>query len=104
MNYLSLSCRLLKIVNMTAGKEENIPNPLSGITALPEAPNGKTVKIAAVQGERTLRKRLMDMGFIRGSAITIVRRAPLGDPIEVIIRGYHVSLRIEEARGILVKV
>ena len=55
-----------------------------------------TVKLLNAQGQ--LRTRLMDMGMITGTLVTMVRKAPLGDPLEVEIRGYSLSLRKEEAR------
>jgi Fe2+ transport system protein FeoA len=54
-------------------------------------------------GDPEVRLRLMEMGFIRGTEVKVVKRAPLNDPFEFVIRGYHVSLRKEEAEHILME-
>lgn len=54
-------------------------------------------------GDSELRLRLMEMGFVRGSEVKVVKHAPLKDPLEFVIRGYHVSLRKEEAAHILME-
>ncbi|NOS99659.1 MAG: ferrous iron transport protein A [Phycisphaerales bacterium] len=46
--------------------------------------------------------RLMEMGLVPGTAVRVVRVAPLGDPIDILVRGYHLSLRRSEARGVTV--
>lgn len=48
-------------------------------------------------------RRLMEMGLTRGAAVEVVRYAPMGDPIEIRVRGYHLSLRKSEAAGIAVE-
>lgn len=58
--------------------------------------------IHQVRGHGALRKRLLDMGVIPGAEIAVVRVAPLGDPVEYLIKGYHLSLRRSEAEQILV--
>jgi Fe2+ transport system protein FeoA len=50
------------------------------------------------------RRRLLDMGLTTGETVTVERAAPLGDPIEVLVKGYHLSLRKQEANQILVEV
>lgn len=62
---------------------------------------GKIVRIGAIG---PLKRRLMDMGVLVGEEIQIVKIAPLGDPLEVSVKGYHLSLRKKEAEGILVEV
>jgi len=54
-------------------------------------------------GDPELRLRLMEMGFVRGTEVKVVKYAPLKDPLEFVIRGYHVSLRKEEAEKILLE-
>ncbi len=61
-------------------------------------------KVTRVRGMGPLRQRLMDMGLVPGADIKVVRFAPLGDPIEYKIKGYHLSLRKHEAQHILVDV
>jgi ferrous iron transport protein A len=54
--------------------------------------------VVAVGGEPEVRRRLLEMGFCNGASVEVVRRAPLGDPIEFRLRGYHLSLRDDQAR------
>ena len=54
---------------------------------------GATVKVVKIHGEGPVRRRIMDMGITRGVEIYVRKVAPLGDPIEVMVRGYELSLR-----------
>ncbi|MBP0979194.1 MAG: ferrous iron transport protein A [Oscillospiraceae bacterium] len=63
---------------------------------------GQTVRVINILGEGTLRKRLIDMGITPGVKIFVRKIAPLGDPIEVNLRGYELSLRKDIAKNILV--
>ena len=56
--------------------------------------------VVAVSGDCDVRRRLLEMGFCNGASVEVVRRAPLGDPIEFRLRGYHLSLRDEQAKYI----
>ncbi len=56
--------------------------------------------VAAVEGDADVRRRLLEMGFCNGATVEVVRRAPLGDPIELYLRGYHLSLRDDQARHV----
>ncbi len=58
---------------------------------------GESGRISAISGTGEIRRRLMEMGLLPGSTVKVVRFAPLGDPIDVEIRGYHLSLRRSEA-------
>ncbi|MCR4861795.1 MAG: ferrous iron transport protein A [Ruminococcus sp.] len=58
---------------------------------------GKTVKIVKVHGEGAVRRRIMDMGITKGTEVTVRKVAPLGDPIEVTVRGYELSIRKADA-------
>lgn len=64
---------------------------------------GETVKIVRVGGQGAFRKRLLEMGFMRGGEVSIVRYAPLKDPIAVSVRGSIISLRVVEASDIEVE-
>lgn len=64
---------------------------------LSELKEGEKAVIIKVGGMGAFRKRLLEMGFIKGTEIFIEKYAPLKDPMELIIKGYHVSLRVEEA-------
>lgn len=64
---------------------------------------GQTVKVSRLGGEGAVRRRIMDMGITKGTEIYVRKVAPLGDPIEVTVRGYELSLRKGEAENILVE-
>jgi Fe2+ transport system protein FeoA len=55
-----------------------------------------------VQAKGEVRQRLLEMGFIRGARLRVEKLAPLGDPMELVIKGYHLSLRRDESACILV--
>ncbi len=56
-----------------------------------------------MNAEEGLRKRLMEMGLVRGTPVEVIRFAPLGDPVDIKVRGYHLSLRLAEAETIEVE-
>ncbi len=58
---------------------------------------GQTATVAKIHGEGALKRRIMDMGITKGTAIYVRKVAPLGDPVEVTVRGYELSLRKEDA-------
>ena len=58
---------------------------------------GETAKVKRLHGEGALKRRIMDMGITRGSQIYVRKVAPLGDPVEITIRGYELSLRKDDA-------
>ena len=58
---------------------------------------GESGKIVRLHGEGALRRHLMDMGLLKGTEFTVVKVAPLGDPVEIKVRGYELSIRKEEA-------
>ena len=74
------------------------------MTTLDLLPLGREAVITAVGGEGTLRCRLLDMGLIPKTSVQVEKVAPLGDPIELRVRGYSLSLRKEDARNIQVEV
>jgi Fe2+ transport system protein FeoA len=55
-------------------------------------------QVISVTGDSDLRRRLLEMGFCNGATVEVVRRAPMGDPIEFKLRGYHLSLRSDQAK------
>jgi len=65
---------------------------------------GESGKITAIGAIGPLRRRLMDMGVLVGETVKVVKVAPLGDPIEVTVKNYQLSLRKQEAEGIAVEV
>jgi Fe2+ transport system protein FeoA len=64
---------------------------------------GEKASIVKISGKLYLRRRLLDMGVLKGTVIQMIRHAPLGDPIDIKIKGYHLSLRKSEAGHIKVK-
>ena len=70
---------------------------------LKETKVGGTARVVKVHGEGAVRRRIMDMGITRGVDIKITKVAPLGDPLEVTVRGYELSLRKEDAARIEVE-
>ena len=65
---------------------------------------GETGLIKRVEGEGRLRRRLLDMGVTPGASLTFKKVAPLGDPVEITLRGYELSLRKDEAANVVVEV
>ena len=62
-----------------------------------DAKVGEQFGVKKIHGEGALRRRIMDMGITRGTQINVVKNAPLGDPMELELRGYHLSLRRKDA-------
>lgn len=75
-------------------------NPSIPLSMLQPGDQGEVVQVKA-QGP--IRQRLLEMGFIRGAHLRVEKLAPLGDPMELVIKGYHLSLRREESICILVQ-
>lgn len=75
---------------------QNQEIPLSGLQP------GATAIVQRVLATGTIRQRLVEMGFVRGALLRVERLAPLGDPMELVLKGYHLSLRREEGACILV--
>ena len=67
---------------------------------LREAKIGETVKVVKLHGEGALKRRIMDMGITKGTEVYVRKVAPLGDPVEVTVRGYELSLRKADAEMI----
>lgn len=70
---------------------------------LKEVKVGDTVKIVKLHGEGAVKRRIMDMGITKGIELTIRKVAPLGDPIQVTVRGYELSIRKADAEMIEVE-
>jgi Fe2+ transport system protein FeoA len=77
--------------------------PPAPVTALDQLGPGCRAVIQLVGGEGAVRRRLLEMGFVSGTPLRVVRLAPLGDPMQIELHGYHISLRRSEARAILVQ-
>ena len=67
---------------------------------LDKCPVGKNYRITAVNGEGALRRRLLDMGITPRTLVMIRKVAPMGDPIEIHLRGYELTIRIDDAKNI----
>lgn len=65
---------------------------------LRDARIGESVTVAQIHGQGALKRRIMDMGLTRGTSVYVRKVAPLGDPVEVTVRGYELSLRLADAR------
>ena len=70
---------------------------------LREVPVGNRAKVIKIHGEGAVRRRIMDMGITRGVEVYVRKVAPLGDPIEITVRGYELSLRKADAESIEVE-
>lgn len=70
--------------------------------SLDAMPRGKSARVVSVSGTGPVARRLMEMGVLPGAPVRVVRAAPLGDPIQISIRNYHLALRRVEAQTITV--
>src|SRR5262245_10640661 len=89
-----------------AGEREPVAKPWAGsaeeVRALSGFRPGERGVVRRVAGSSPIRQRLLELGVTPGAALEVIRFAPLGDPIEVRVRGYHLSLRRREAEAIWV--
>lgn len=90
-------------MSVTAATAEHRTTASQDSIRLSELTANRAAAVVSVTGDRELRRRLLEMGFCNGAQVELVRRAPLGDPIEFRLRGYLLSLRNEQARHVLVK-
>ena len=84
---------------MHPAKQKKNPSSFS----LRDLGEGDRAEIKAIRGEGAFKRRLLEMGFMPGATVLIKKYAPLRDPIELVIKGYHVSLRRKEAQKVLVR-
>lgn len=70
---------------------------------LSEMKEGDSARIVKIGGNGALRRRILEMGIIKDTTIHVEKYAPLKDPLELIVKGYHISLRVEEATQIIVE-
>ena len=90
-NYSSI-CGIIFITIQIAGGTE--------LATLRDTETGKAVKILHVGGDGALRQHLLDMGIIPGTELTVLKYAPMGDPMDIMIRGYELTLRLADAERI----
>ena len=70
---------------------------------LKETQIGETVRVVKLHGEGAVKRRIMDMGLTKGTLVHVKKSAPLGDPIELTVRGYELSIRKAEAENVIVE-
>lgn len=75
----------------------------NGSVPLATLPVGARAHVADIGRGHPLRRRLLELGFVRGAAVTVVRRAPMGDPVEIALGGTHLALRAEDLRDVWVR-
>ncbi len=78
------------------------PRPSSAPVSLDRLRAGEPARVLAVMGAGPVARRLMEMGVVPGAPVLVIRAAPLGDPLEVRVRNYHLALRRSEAQTISV--
>lgn len=70
---------------------------------LSEMQEGQRATIVRIGGNGALRRRILEMGILKGTEIRVEKYAPLKDPVEIVVKGFHLSLRVEEAAQISVE-
>lgn len=88
----------------TGRRPEHCPRGerMNGVT-LKDLKPGERAKVLKLRGEGPIKRRLLDMGLVPGEEIEMVKVAPLGDPVDIRVKGYHLSLRKEEAESVMVE-
>lgn len=81
---------------MGAGPNQDVAIPLLALAV------GRSARIAPAAGPASIPSRLEDLGFVPGTRLRVLRRAPFGDPVEVELRGYRICLRAEQVAGLMV--
>jgi len=71
-----------------------------GPLTLDDLTTGEKAKVVKINAKGPFKKRLLEMGFVQGTIVEVIKYAPLKDPVEYQVKGYHVSLRHEEAQKI----
>ncbi|HDM32954.1 MAG TPA: ferrous iron transport protein A [Deltaproteobacteria bacterium] len=72
--------------------------------SLDELEVGKKAVVKMIRGEKDIKRRLLDMGLVPGTELRVEKVAPLGDPIDISLKGYYLSLRKHEARAVKVEI
>jgi ferrous iron transport protein A len=96
---MSTAYASLGLTDTLIERGESFETPVSSLDRLR---TGRQARVLAVKGEGAVARRLMEMGVIPGAPVRVVRTAPLGDPLEVRVRNYHLALRRSEAQAISV--
>ncbi|MDO9545951.1 MAG: DtxR family transcriptional regulator [Pelolinea sp.] len=85
-------------------KEKDVQEKTIEMKTLKDLKIGQTGVVVRVKGKGSIKQRMMDMGLVSGSEVKVIRVAPLGDPIEISLKGYNLSLRKSEAQDIVVEI
>ncbi|HZT59410.1 MAG TPA: ferrous iron transport protein A [Pyrinomonadaceae bacterium] len=96
---MSTAFASLGLTDTIIGRGESFETRVSSLDRLRM---GRQARVLAVKGEGAVARRLMEMGVVPGAPIRVVRTAPLGDPLEIRVRNYHLALRRNEAQAISV--
>ncbi len=89
---------------MTQNQQNGIhPDDISEVQLLSQLLPGMTATVVQLQAKGAIRQRLLEMGFTRGATLKVEKLAPMGDPMELVLKGYHLSLRRDEGACILVQ-
>ena len=89
-------------LNLTDAVAERAEGPDAPAASLDRLRVGASARVLAVRGEGAVARRLMEMGVVPGAPVRVIKSAPLGDPLEVRVRNYHLALRRSEAQTISV--
>lgn len=76
---------------------------MSNLISLDKVAVKSKVKVDRIASDSAVRRKIMDMGIVKGTEIFVKGKAPIGDPIELMVRGYNLSIRKREAKGIIVE-
>jgi len=99
MTLMDLTYAAAQTTDKTSDRGEG---PRAAVVTLDRLPVGSTGRVASVEGSGPVARRLMEMGVVPGAPVRVVKFAPLGDPLEVRVRNYHLALRRGEAETITV--
>ena len=93
----------VSLLVLTNNRRDHIEQGGRGMNTLRQVKVGGKAKVVKLHGEGALKRRIMDMGITKGVEIKVRKVAPLGDPIEITVRGYELSLRLADAENIEVE-
>lgn len=106
LNRSSSFKRLMSLAHTAPKEEDELPARAEGFApaavSLDSLEAGVQARVHAVRGEGAVARRLMEMGVVPGAPVRVIKAAPLGDPLEVRVRNYHLALRRSEAQTISV--
>ena len=96
----------MSLAHAAAGQPDELPKRAGGrgpaAVSLDTLEAGRHARVAAVSGSGAVARRLMEMGVVPGAPVRVIKAAPLGDPLEVRVRNYHLALRRSEAQTVSV--